>query len=223
MSVNQEHTAGLSLDRERHDEQGTERAYVHLDVIVLPYGLPLKAHEHRTLLAEGAHVGFVVLLQAFACRDVTSRLRQGSQWCQCIMQTEPAGYEAQQDTTQKHTKNYGPVVWPLYPHRLCGEEGYISLGFLDAYKINRAIQVLLTTQETQEPTATQALKLLQGCGAAAIPKLLEACARTRNAEPFTKLLKTLVQEKTLPLFAKGLTHKHSRVAAAVVDVLGSVH
>src|SRR5215510_8395548 len=93
------------------------------------------------------------------------------------------------------------------------------MGFLDTYKIKRAIHALLSAQEDQAPAVIQAVKLIQGYGPSAIPKLLEACAKTRNPEPFIKLLKTFVQDKTLPLFGKGLASKNARVVAAVVEVL----
>jgi serine/threonine-protein kinase len=93
------------------------------------------------------------------------------------------------------------------------------MGFLDTYKIKRAIHALLSAQEDQAPAVIQAVKLIQGYGPSAIPQLLEACAKTRNPEPFIKLLKTFVQDKTLPLFGKGLASKNSRVVAAVVEVL----
>ena len=93
------------------------------------------------------------------------------------------------------------------------------MGLLDSYRINRAITTLLSTYDTQDPAVVQAVKLLQGYGPSAIPKLLAACANTRRAELFVTLLKQFVHDKTLPLFGKGLASENARVVAAVVVVL----
>ncbi len=102
-----------------------------------------------------------------------------------------------------------------------GAETTVNCGatFLFTAKINRAINILLSAQEANNPAVLQAVKTIQGYGRSAIPILLESCIETRHPEPLIKLLKTFVQDKTLPLFGKGLASKHSRAVAAVVVVL----
>ena len=97
------------------------------------------------------------------------------------------------------------------------------MAFLGAYRTNRAIHTLLAAQSTTTPDAVQAMKVLQDCGTSAIPKLIAACASTRTPEPLVKLLRTFVENETLPFFRQGLASTNARVVAAVVDVLAHSH
>lgn len=93
------------------------------------------------------------------------------------------------------------------------------MAFLDAYRVNRAINALLAAHGTTTPDTVQAMKVLQDYGTSAIPKLIAACASTRTPEPLVKLLRTFVENETLPFFMQGLANINARVVAAVVDVL----
>ena len=91
--------------------------------------------------------------------------------------------------------------------------------FGTSHRINRSINVLMLAQSATTPEAIQAIKTLQGYGALVVPKMLDACAKTRLSAPLLALLATYVAPETLPLFRKGLCSPIPRVVATVVEVL----
>ena len=93
------------------------------------------------------------------------------------------------------------------------------MGLLDTYRINKAITVLLTSQDAASAETMQAVATLKRLGQSAIPKLIEALGQ--SAIPRTPWWRsdTLVQNATLPLFGDGLASSNPRVVAGVVEVL----
>ena len=93
------------------------------------------------------------------------------------------------------------------------------MGLLDTYRINKAIAVLLTSQDAASAETMQAVATLKRLGESAIPKLIEALGKVRTPHTIVASLTTLVQNATLPLFGDGLASANPRVVAGVVEVL----
>jgi eukaryotic-like serine/threonine-protein kinase len=93
------------------------------------------------------------------------------------------------------------------------------MGLLDTYRINKAIAVLITSQDAASAETMQAVATLKRLGQSAIPKLIEALGTVRTPHTVVASLTTLVQNATLPLFGDGLASSNPRVVAGVVEVL----
>jgi len=93
------------------------------------------------------------------------------------------------------------------------------MGLLDTYRINKALAVLLTSQDAASAETMQAVATLKRLGQSAMPKLIEALGKVRTPHTVVALLTTLVHNATLPLFGDGLASSKPRVAAGVVEVL----
>jgi hypothetical protein len=93
------------------------------------------------------------------------------------------------------------------------------MGFLDSYKINKAIARLLAAPSVTSPEAVQAVSTLERFGKVAIPKLIEGLGKARHPRVLLTVLESYVQNTTLPLFAEGLASANTRVATWVVELL----
>ncbi|MGE3536098.1 MAG: HEAT repeat domain-containing protein [Candidatus Tectimicrobiota bacterium] len=93
------------------------------------------------------------------------------------------------------------------------------MGLLDTYRINKAVTVLLGSQDAASAETMQAVATLKRLGPAAIPKLIEALGRVHNAQAVVPLLATMVQNTTLPLFGNGLASSNARIIAGVSEAL----
>jgi len=93
------------------------------------------------------------------------------------------------------------------------------MNLLDTYRINRAVTVLLTSQDTASAETQQAVATLKRLGPSAIPKLIEALGKVHNPRTIVAFLTPLVQNATLPLFGEGLASTNPRLVAGVVEVL----
>jgi eukaryotic-like serine/threonine-protein kinase len=93
------------------------------------------------------------------------------------------------------------------------------MGLLDTYRINKAIAVLLTSQDAASAEMTQAVATLKRLGQSAIPKLIEALGKARTPHTVVAPLTTLVHDATLPLFGDGLASSNPRIVTGVVEVL----
>jgi len=78
------------------------------------------------------------------------------------------------------------------------------MGLLDTYRINKAIAVLLTSQDAASAETMQAVATLKRLGQSALPKLIEALGKVHTPHAVVASLTTLVQNATLPLFGDGL-------------------
>src|SRR5205085_9292856 len=87
------------------------------------------------------------------------------------------------------------------------------------YRINKAIAVLLSSQDAASDETTQAVETLKRLGPSAIPKLIEAIGKAHNPRTLVALLVPLVQNATLPFLGDGLASSNPRVVTGVVDVL----
>lgn len=93
------------------------------------------------------------------------------------------------------------------------------MGLLDTYRINKAITLLLTSQDAASAETQQAVAILKRLGQSTIPKLIESLGKAHNSHTLVALLLPMVQNATLPLFADGLASSNPRVVAGVVEVL----
>src|SRR5262245_50740203 len=93
------------------------------------------------------------------------------------------------------------------------------MGLLDTYRINKAIDVLLTSHDATNPETTQAIETLKRLRQSAIPKLIDALGQVHTSHILVASLTTLVHNATLPLFGDGLASSNARVVAGVVEVL----
>jgi hypothetical protein len=120
--------------------------------------------------------------------------------------------------TQLNLSPLSTDTYTRYPW-LAGRERRGRMGLLDTYRINKAIAVLLTSQDAASAETMQAVATLKRLGESAIPKLIEALGKVRTLHTVVASLTTLVQNTTLPLFGDGLASANPRVVAGVVEVL----
>jgi serine/threonine-protein kinase len=85
--------------------------------------------------------------------------------------------------------------------------------------MNKAIAILLTSQDAANAETMQAVATLKRLGQSAIPKLIEALGKTHRPHTIAALLTALVNNTALPLFGDGLASSNPRVVAGVVEVL----
>src|SRR5574341_1768959 len=90
---------------------------------------------------------------------------------------------------------------------------------LDTYRINRAVAVLLASQDPASAERMAAMATLKRFGKAAIPKLIAAFDKVRQPQPLVALLTPLAQNATLALFGDALASPNPRVVAGVMEVL----
>jgi eukaryotic-like serine/threonine-protein kinase len=93
------------------------------------------------------------------------------------------------------------------------------MGLLDTYRINKAIAVLLTSQDAASAETMQAVATLKRLRQSAIPKLIEALGKARTPHTIVASLTSLVQDTTLPRFGDGLASSNPRIVAGVVEVV----
>lgn len=94
------------------------------------------------------------------------------------------------------------------------------MGLFDNYRIKKAIDTLLSTQNSASPEVTQAAQKLKHIGPAALPKLIEALGAGRNHETIVSVLAAMIQTDTLPMCIDALTNAPSqRVEVGMLEVL----
>lgn len=94
------------------------------------------------------------------------------------------------------------------------------MGVLDSYRVNRAIQVLLFTQDPPEPERRQALATLKELAGRAVPRLIDVLADPQAPQATSDLLVMLLDNATLPHFLVGLSGPNTLLASRLVEVLG---
>ena len=94
------------------------------------------------------------------------------------------------------------------------------MGFLDSYRLNKAITRLLAAPSVTSPEAVQAVSTLKRFGKVALPKLIEGLGKAQHPRVLLTVLESYVQNATLPFFAEGLASANTRVVAWVVELLG---
>src|SRR5207245_3077973 len=92
------------------------------------------------------------------------------------------------------------------------------MGFLDGYKIKKALAVLLASQNLASPQTVQALSRLKEIGRPALAKFVEALGNARHPESIAGLLAAFLDNETFAFFMSHLTHPHPQVATGVARV-----
>jgi eukaryotic-like serine/threonine-protein kinase len=93
------------------------------------------------------------------------------------------------------------------------------MGMLDGFKVNRAIEALVSAPDAPEADKRQALATLRQLADRAVPRLFEALADPASADAIAGLLRKLLDNSTLPLFVAGVSHADTRIAARVLELL----
>jgi serine/threonine-protein kinase len=92
------------------------------------------------------------------------------------------------------------------------------MGFLDGYKIKKALAVLLTSQHPASPQTVQALSRLKEIGRPALATFVDALGNARHPELIEELLAAFLDNDTFAFFISHLTHPNAQVAAGVARV-----
>jgi HEAT repeat protein/tRNA A-37 threonylcarbamoyl transferase component Bud32 len=93
------------------------------------------------------------------------------------------------------------------------------MGLFDRYRVKKSLEVLLRASDEDKPEVVQALSRIRQVGKAAIPQLIEALGRSHASPIVEKLLISLLDDSTLPLFCDALATSNRRVVTRLVGVL----
>jgi len=92
------------------------------------------------------------------------------------------------------------------------------MGFLDTYKIKKALAVLLASQNPASPQTVQALSRLKEIGRPALARFVEALGDAKNPEVIEDLLTAFLDNDTFMLFVQHLAHPNPQVATGIAKV-----
>jgi len=92
------------------------------------------------------------------------------------------------------------------------------MGFLDTYKIKKALAVLLASQNPASPQTVQAISRLREIGRPALAKFVEALGDAKNPEVIEELLTAFLDNETFSFFVNYLAHPNPQVAAGIAKV-----
>jgi HEAT repeat protein len=92
------------------------------------------------------------------------------------------------------------------------------MGFLDGYKIKKALAVLLASPNPTSPQTVQALARLKEIGRPALAKFVDVLGNARHPEIIEELLAAFLDNETFAFFLNYLTHPNAQVATSVARV-----
>ncbi len=92
------------------------------------------------------------------------------------------------------------------------------MGFLDAYKLKKALAVLLTAQDPYSHETVQAIARLQNIGRPDFGRFLDALTSAHNAEVIEELLAAFLDNETFNFFVSQLTHTNPKIASSMAQV-----
>src|SRR5712691_6923186 len=92
------------------------------------------------------------------------------------------------------------------------------MGFLDTYKIKKALAVLLASQNPASPQTVQAISRLQEIGRPALARFVEALGEAKNPEVIEELLTAFLDNETFSFFVNHLAHPNPQVATGIAKV-----
>jgi HEAT repeat protein len=93
------------------------------------------------------------------------------------------------------------------------------MGMLDGFKVNRAIQALVSAQNAPEADKRQALATLRQFAGRAVPQMIDGLADSASADTLAALLRKLLDNSTLPFFVAGVSHADTGIATRVMELL----
>ncbi|MGW8367709.1 MAG: protein kinase domain-containing protein [Gammaproteobacteria bacterium] len=96
---------------------------------------------------------------------------------------------------------------------------------MTGYQIDRLISRISEQPDPRSPAAQRAFSKLSKLGASAVPKILEALssADNRQTDAYVGLLSKLVNDKTLPIVARGLADIDERTVSGTAKALSSTN
>ena len=97
------------------------------------------------------------------------------------------------------------------------------MGLWDAYKIKKALAVLLAAPYAGGPGTMQALLRVKEIGRPALGKFVEALGSARSPDLIEDLLASFLDDETFPSFVQHLTHPKPQVAGGVARVFVKGH
>src|ERR671930_211132 len=92
------------------------------------------------------------------------------------------------------------------------------MGFLDGYKIKKALAVLLASQNPASSQTVQALSRLKEIGRPALAQFVEALGSARHPEIIEELLAAFLDNETFTFFMNCLMHPNAQIATSVAKV-----
>src|SRR5712691_2682497 len=92
------------------------------------------------------------------------------------------------------------------------------MGFLDGYKIKKALTVLLAAQNPASPQTVHALSRLKEIGRPALARFVEALGNARHPDIIEELLAAFLDNATFAFFMSHLTHPNAQVATGIARV-----
>jgi serine/threonine-protein kinase len=92
------------------------------------------------------------------------------------------------------------------------------MGFLDGYKIKKALAVLLASQNPASPQTVQAISRLKEIGRPALAKFVDVLGNARHPEIIEELLAAFLDNETFAFFMSHLTHPNTQVATSIARV-----
>jgi eukaryotic-like serine/threonine-protein kinase len=92
------------------------------------------------------------------------------------------------------------------------------MGFMDTYKIKKALAVLLSSQNPASPQTVQAISRLKEIGRPALARFVEALGEAKNPEVIEELLTAFLDNETFSFFVNHLAHPNPQVATGIAKV-----
>src|SRR5262245_38962813 len=92
------------------------------------------------------------------------------------------------------------------------------MGFLDTYKIKKALAVLRTSQHPASPQTVHALARLKEIGRPALAQFVEALGDAKHPEVLEELLTAFLDNGSFAFFVGHLAHPNPQVATGIATV-----
>ena len=93
------------------------------------------------------------------------------------------------------------------------------MGLFGSSKVNKAIDILVDSEDASPAELKEAMQLVKSTGAGAIPKLLDALVDAPENPHIDILLVSLLTDKTLPKYVEGLADDDKRVVIGTMRTL----
>jgi serine/threonine-protein kinase len=93
------------------------------------------------------------------------------------------------------------------------------MSLLDGFKVNKAIDVLLDSENPKDPEVIAAYSKLKKIGRPAVPKLIDALLDAPGNQIIESLLSTLIDNKSLPEFIDALAEPDRKLVHSMAKIL----
>ena len=95
------------------------------------------------------------------------------------------------------------------------------MALLGSFKINKAINLLLMSQQASPAEIKEAVAKIKDGGSSAVPKLIEALSEDTNNQHINKLLIELLNNKSLPEYIDALADDNKNIVTGTMKALAS--